>query len=194
LLRAAPLLCLLAAASACAKVQAKTPAPLPPPPPLETPAPDPRLIIPVPVEPDVPPPAPAAATAPAPTRRDPSTAKPPPPAPPTTPPPASPPEPPPVLQATPSMSQVETEARNLLASANHLMNRVQVWTLDDQGMANWKHVRNLIAAANRALDSKSFDYARQVAGKAARLAALLVKASPAPSDETPSRDSGLERS
>ena len=73
------------------------------------------------------------------------------------------------------MGQVETEARNLLASANHYMNRVQVWTLDNQGLENWKHARNLMVAAQRAIDSKSFDYAKQVAGKAARLAALLVK-------------------
>ena len=80
-----------------------------------------------------------------------------------------------MLQPTASMGQLETEARNLLASANHNLNRVQVWTLDDQGLANWKHARHLMAEAQRALDIKSFAYAKQVAGKAARLAAQLVK-------------------
>ena len=161
-------------AGACAKVDAKTPAPLPPPP-LVTPAPEPRMIIPVPAEPDEPPPPPATTTsAPAP-RRDTGTAKPPPaPTAPPTPPPAAPPEPQPVLQPTASMGQVETDARNLLASANHNLNRVQVWTLDTQGLANWRHARNLVALASRMLELKSYDYAKQVAGKAARLAALLI--------------------
>lgn len=171
------LLLLAVAAGACAKPQARTLAPLPPPP-LETPAPEPRLIIPVPAEPEDVPPPPTTAAAPAP-KRDPSTAKPPPATPPPTPPPASPPpDPQPVLQPTPNMGQLETEARNLLASANHNLTRVQVWTLGDQGIANWKYVRYLIAAAQRALDLKSFDYAKQVAGKAARLAAQLVKTRP----------------
>jgi outer membrane biosynthesis protein TonB len=163
---------LAAAAGACAKAQAKTPVP-PPPPPLETPAPEPRLIIPISVEPEELPPPPATTTAPAPRRE---TASKPPPAPtsPPTPPPSAPPEPQPVLQPTASISQVETDARNLLASANHNLNRVQVWTLDTNGIANWKHARYLVAAAQRALDLKSYDYAKQVAGKAARLAALLV--------------------
>jgi hypothetical protein len=76
------------------------------------------------------------------------------------------------------MSQVETEARNLLASANHNLGRVQVWTLDEHGRANWKHARYLVQAAQRALELKSFDFAKQVAGKAARLAALLIPGQP----------------
>ena len=168
---------LAAASGACARVQAKTVA-LVPPPPLHTPAPEPRMVIPVDVQPEEPPPPPATTTtAPAP-RRD-TTSKPPPaPTPPPTPPPAAPPEPQPVLQPTASISQVETEARNLLASANHNLNRVQVWTLDDQGRANWRHARNLVGAAQRALDLKFYDLAKQVAGKAARLAALLVPGKP----------------
>jgi hypothetical protein len=168
---------LAAASGACAKVQARTPAAVPPPP-LHTPTPEPRMVIPVGVDPEEPPPAPATTTtAPAP-RRD-STAKPPPvPTAPPSPPPAAPPEPQPVLQPSANISQVETDARNLLASANHNLNRVQVWTLDDQGMANWKLARGLVAAAQRALDLKSYVYAKQVADKAARLAALLVPGEP----------------
>jgi outer membrane biosynthesis protein TonB len=132
------------------------------------------MVIPVDVQPEEPPPPPpTTTTAPAP-RRDTTTKPPPAPTAPPTPPPAAPPEPQPVLQPTASVSQVEKDARNLLASANHNLTRVQLWTLDDQGRTNWKHARSLVAVAQRALDLKSYDYAKQVAGKAARLAALLV--------------------
>lgn len=172
------------AAGGCAKLHARTIGPA-----LETPAPPPRviptarepiegqpLVAPTPVgEVQAQPPAgikpPDAAPA---TSPGPATSPPAPPAVAERPAPASP-EPPPSLQTTANPTAAEQRTRASLASAQRDLARIDVRTLSADAKAQYDIARRFVAQANDALGDKNFEFAQQLADKAATLAALLQR-------------------
>jgi len=159
--------------AACGPVQAKTPAPDPP---LETPAPPHRVVVPVTLtipEADPAPIRPVTAAPTAPPIRPPDRPMPPP----ASPPPAPPADPvqPPALQTTANPNEVEGRTRTLLVRANSDLARVDMKQLSRDAREQYDQARRFIRLAEDALKDKNVTYAKELAEKAAALAALLVK-------------------
>ncbi len=109
-------------------------------------------------------------------------ATPPPTPPPTAPPvaaerPAAPaaPEPPPTLQTTVNPEAAELRTRTALANATRDLGRIDIRTLSADGKAQYDIARRFVAQATDALNAKNFEFAQQLADKAATLAALLQR-------------------
>lgn len=168
---------------ACAHARAAGPA-------LETPVPPPRVIPkasppiesqPIVASPPVGEVQPAAPT----TINPPDTAAPLPPIPP----PATPPppvaterpaqpaaaEPPPTLQTTADPTAAENRTRASLQAATRDLMRIDVRTLSADAKAQYDIARRYVEQANDALNEKKFEFAQQLADKAATLAALLQR-------------------
>ena len=170
---------LFAGVAACSKVQAHTPDASPP---LATPDPPLRVVMPPPPfeePPATPPDAPPASTQPA-RRAEPPTTRPvsgtttaPPPA--TVPPPA--PEPTP-LQTTPNAANQEKQIVARLDAARRDLGKVDARTLSPDARAQYDWALQLAKNADAALKAKNYNYAEQLADKAARLASLLLKRAP----------------
>ncbi len=170
-------------AGACAKVHARTIGP-----PLDAPAPPPRVVPsalppiesqPIVASPPVgdvpaPPPSdriPARPAAPRAERPEPVPA----PAP-TTPPRPVPDAPePPTLQTTANPAAAEQRTRASLANATRDLGRIDVRTLSSDAKAQFDIARRFVTQAGDALNAKNFEFAQQLADKAATLAALLQK-------------------
>ena len=170
---------------ACARLHARTAGPA-----LETPVPPARVIPkasppiesqPIVASPPVGEVQPAAPT----TINPPDAATPPPPAPAptTTPPPvaterpAQPAaaEPPPTLQTTADPTVAEQHTRAALQAATRDLGRIDVRQLSADGRAQYDIARRYVEQANDALTAKNFEFAQQLADKAATLAALLQR-------------------
>ena len=165
----------LLSAGGCARLHARTVGP-----PLDTPAPPPR-VIPIASQPIVAPPvgevqapAPAAITPPGTPATPPAVPSPAPPVA-TERPAGQSPEPPPTLQTTANSSAAEQRTRAALASATRDLKRIDVRTLGPDARAQYNIARRFIAQATDALNGKNFEFAEQLADKAATLAALLQK-------------------
>jgi len=167
--------------SGCARLHTRAIAP-----PLETPAPPPRVVPtarePIESQPIVAPPvgevqAPTPAAIPpqeTPAPAPPPSAPAPPPAVATERPAPTTAEPPPTLQ-TRNPSVAEQRTRVSLANATRDLGRINVRTLSVDAKAQYDIARRFIAQANDALNEKNFEFAQQLADKAATLAALLQK-------------------
>jgi hypothetical protein len=167
---AAPLT--LVSAAGCAGLHARTVGP-----PLETPAPPPRAI-PIASQPIVAPPVgEVQATAPAAIKPQDTPATAPAPAPSPAPPVASerPPEPPRTLETSANSGAAEQRTRAALARATRDLRRIDVRSLSTDAKAQYDIARRFIAQATDALNAKNFEFAEQLADKAATLAALLQK-------------------
>ena len=176
----------LLSAVGCAQLHARTVGP-----PLETPAPPPRAtpiasqpIVASPPVGQVQAPAPAAINpqetpAPAPVAVKPPDA--PAPAPAAPPPvatdrPAAPnPETLPTLQTTTNPGAAEQRTRAALASATRDLGRIDARSLSADAKVQYDIARRFVAQATDALNAKNFEFAEQLADKAATLAALLQK-------------------
>ena len=164
----------LLSTAGCARLHARTVGP-----PLDTPAPPPRAI-PIASQPIVAPPV-GEVQAPPPTVIKPQDAPATPPAPSPAPPVASErpagqnPEPPPTLQTTANSSAAEQRTRAALANATRDLRRIDVRSLSPDARAQYNIARRFIAQATDALNGKNFEFAEQLADKAATLAALLQK-------------------
>jgi hypothetical protein len=160
---------------ACGRMQARTPPPVA----MLVPPSPPRVAIPVSLpEPPVIEPEPAAPAAPPaePTRPRPDTAPPrtvEKPAPPPT--PAAPETPAPVLQTTTNVGAIEQRASWLLAQAEKNLERVNRGQLAVQARAQFDRAMSFVRNARDAMQRKNFNYAEQLALRAARLAQELVK-------------------
>jgi hypothetical protein len=183
---AAAILILPVWTGACARLHARTAGPA-----LETPVPPARVIPkaspPIESQPIVasPPVGEVQPAAPATTINPPDAAAPPPPAPApaTTPPPVAterpaPPaaaEPPPTLQTTANPTAAEQHTRTALAAATRDLGRIDVRTLSADAKAQYDIARRYVEQAYDALNEKKFEFAEQLADKAATLAALLQR-------------------
>jgi hypothetical protein len=169
-------------ASGCAHARAKVPTDLPP---LAVPPPPPRLVepadnaapepMPLPEEPARH--APPAGTAP-PRREGPRAEKsePPKPEPPAE--PAKPPDdatPPTILQTTPTVAEgeVERSIRAVLNRASGDLSHIDYRTLNADARTQYDTAKRFIAQSEKALDSKNLVFAKNLADKAAALAAQL---------------------
>jgi len=170
------------AAAGCTKLHARTIGPA-----LETPAPPPRVvpsakepiegqpIVAAPVG-EVQQPTPAAIKGPEPAPQPAPAPAAPAPAPPVAAErPAPAPEPPPTLQTTANPSAVEQRTRAALANATRDLGRINARSLGPDARAQYDIARRYVAQANAALDAKNFEFAQQLADKAATLAALLQR-------------------
>ena len=170
---------------ACARLHARTAGPV-----LETPVPPARVIPkasppiesqPIVASPPVGEVQPAEPT----TINPPDNATPPPPVPvpaPTPPPvaterPAQPAaaEPPPTLQTTADPTAAEQRTRASLQAATRDLGRIDVRTLSADAKAQYDIARRYVEQATDALNEKKFEFAQQLADKAATLAALLQR-------------------
>jgi hypothetical protein len=176
------------ASAGCARLFARSAGPA-----LETPAPPPRVIpaarVPIESQPIVAPapvgevqtPAPAAITPPG---APPATSPQGPAAPATSPagPPAvaerpapQTPEPLPSLQSTTNPTAAEQRTRAALVNAQRDLARIDVRTLSADAKAQYDIARRFVSQANDALTARNFEFAQQLADKAATLAALLQR-------------------
>lgn len=157
-------------AAGCAKLHARTIGPG-----LDTPAPPPRIIPvasqPIDSQPIVASPPVGEVETPTPA----VIAPPPAPAPPPVAerPPAPAPERPPALQTTADPVAAEQRTRAALASATRDLGRIDVRALSTDAKAQYDIARRFVAQATDALNAKNFEFAQQLADKAATLAALL---------------------
>jgi hypothetical protein len=175
------------AATGCTHASAKT---TPETPALDMPAPPPRDVEPAEAE-TPPPPVPAPTPAPVdPSRGTPARPRPPaaqpstPPAPQQpAPPPAAPPapqpshaEPPAVLQAAPATAEGETERgiRAVLVRANTDLSRVDYRTLNADARTQYDTAKRFARQADDAMRAKNLVFAKNMADKAAALAAQLA--------------------
>jgi len=167
-------------AAGCARLHARTIGP-----PLETPAAPPRVIAdrqPIDSQPIVTSPPVGAVRTPAPA---PAAIRPPdatPPAPSPGPPPvaaerspAPAPEPPPSLQTTADPAAAEQRTRAALASATRDLGRIDLRGLSADAKAQYDIARRFVTQATSALTARNFEFAEQLANKAATLAALLQR-------------------
>jgi hypothetical protein len=179
------------AASGCSRATAKT---SPDNPPLDTPAPPPRDVEPIDTETPAPVPlpqeparnAPRMRPAPAPqqpreNRTEPK-AEPPKPEPPPPPPAVEPPKPeeaprpPTTLQTMPTTAEgeVERSIHATLQRANADLNRVDYRTLNADARNQYDTAKSIIRQANEAIRAKNLLFAKNLADKAAALAAQLA--------------------
>jgi outer membrane biosynthesis protein TonB len=86
----------------------------------------------------------------------------------------APAEPPPTLQTT-NPSVAEQRTRVSLASATRDLGRIDTRRLSTDAKAQYDIARRFIAQATDALNEKNFEFAQQLADKAATLAALLQR-------------------
>ena len=84
-------------------------------------------------------------------------------------------EPPPTLQTTTNPEAAEQRTRTSLANATRDLGRIDVGRLSADGKAQYDIARRFVAQATEALNSKNFEFAQQLADKAATLAALLQR-------------------
>ena len=110
--------------------------------------------------PATPPPAPPAAAPPVATERPPT-------------PPS--PEPPPTLQTTANQDVAEQRTRTALANATRDLGRIDVRSSARTPKAQYQIARRFVAQATDALNAKNFEFAQQLADKAATLAVLLQR-------------------
>ncbi len=170
------------ATSGCARLHGRAVGPA-----LETPAPPPRVVPaakePIEGQPIVAPSPVGEVQAPTPPAIKPPQETPPPapaaptPAPPVAAekPPAQPSEPPPTLQTTANPTVVEQRTRAALANATRDLGRIDLRSLSSDARAQYDIARRYVAQANDALNAKNFEFAQQLADKAATLAALLQR-------------------
>jgi len=90
-------------------------------------------------------------------------------------PPAPAPEPPLALQTTADPAAAEQRTRVALASATRDLGRIDVRALSADAKAQYDIARRFVTQATDALNAKNFEFARQLADKAATLAALLQR-------------------
>jgi outer membrane biosynthesis protein TonB len=169
--------------SGCVRAHAKTVTETPP---LDAPAPPPRAI--EPLEADAAPPKaeePTPAAVPARPRPTPARTEPPPPDKPE-PPPAEPPKvaeeppkpavPPTTLQMTPAAAEsvVERAIRGTLARATSDLNRVDYRVLDVDARTQYDTAKRFIQQSDEAIRAKNLVFAKNLADKAATLAAQLA--------------------
>jgi hypothetical protein len=176
----APVLAMLltaAGAAGCATAHARTIGPA-----LDAPAPPPRIVPvatppidsqPIVASPPVsevqtPPPA-AIATRPSPSPSSPQT----PPAPPAAAAERPPAPPPPTLLTTTDPGAAEQRTRASLANATRDLGRIDVRTLSADARAQYDIAQRFVAQATDALKAKNYEFAQQLADKAATLATLL---------------------
>jgi hypothetical protein len=175
-----------ASTAGCAKLHARAIGPA-----LETPAPPPRAIAgqkaPIEGQPlvasqpvgEVEAPTPAAIkpqdTPAAPVPAPPPAVAPPPVAAAERPTPPAPEAPPPTLQTTANQTAAEQRTRTSLANATRDLGRIDVRSLSADAKAQYDIARRFVAQASDALGSKNFEFAQQLADKAATLAALLQR-------------------
>ena len=171
-------------AAGCATLHARTVGPV-----LETPAPPPRVVPsarqPIESQPIVASPpvgevqtSPPAAIKPPDNTPPPAAVPAPAPAPPVAserPPAQAPAEPPPTLQTTANPVAAEQRTRAALANATRDLGRIDVRTLSTDAKTQYDIARRFIAQARQALSANNFEFAQQLADKAATLAALLQK-------------------
>jgi hypothetical protein len=169
---------------ACARLHARTAGPA-----LETPVPPPRVIPkaspPIESQPIVASPPVGEVQPAAPTTINPPDTAPPPPVPqPTVAPPpvaterpAQPAaaEPPPTLQTSANPTAAENHTRTVLQAATRDLDRIDVRTLSADAKAQYDIARRYVEQAGDALNEKKFEFAQQLADKAATLAALLQR-------------------
>lgn len=172
----------LVSTGGCAHLHARTVGPA-----LETPAPPPRVVPsarqPIESQPIVASPPVGEVEAPTPAVIKPQETAPATPAPPPAPAPpiaaerpATPPaEPPPTLQTTANPTIAEQRTRASIANATRDLGRIDVRALSADAKAQYDIARRFIALANDALNAKNFEFAQQLADKAATLAALLQR-------------------
>jgi len=84
-------------------------------------------------------------------------------------------EPPPTLQTTANPEAAEQRIVNALANARRDLSRINVQALSADGKAQYDIARRFVAQATEALNAKNFEFAQQLADKAATLAALLQR-------------------
>ena len=165
-------------ANACARLHAKAIGPA-----LEAPAPPPRVVPeavqPIASQPIVAPPVGEVQAATPPPERIPAvTSKAPdapPPAPPAVVPPPAAPAPAPTLQTTVNSAAGEQRTRTALANATRDLGRIDIRTLGVDARAQYDIARRFVAQATDALTAKNYEFAEQLADKAATLAALLQR-------------------
>src|SRR5690349_14065949 len=80
-------------------------------------------------------------------------------------------EPPPTLQTTTNPEAAEQRTRTSLANATRDLGRIDVGRLSADGKAQYDIARRFVAQATEALNAKNFEFAQQLADKAATLAA-----------------------
>jgi hypothetical protein len=85
------------------------------------------------------------------------------------------PEPPPSLQTTTNPSAAEQRTRAALANAQRDLGRIDVRSLSADARAQYDIARRFVSQANAALNDRNFEFAQQLADKAATLAALLQR-------------------
>jgi hypothetical protein len=88
-------------------------------------------------------------------------------------PPAPAPDLPPPLQTTANPVAAEQHTRASLASATRDLGRIDVRALSADAKAQYDIARGFVAQATNALNAKNYEFAQQLADKAATLAALL---------------------
>jgi len=85
------------------------------------------------------------------------------------------PEPPPTLQSTTNPTAAEQRTRAALVNAQRDLARIDVRTLSADARAQYEIARRFVSQANAALNERNFEFAQQLADKAATLAALLQR-------------------
>jgi hypothetical protein len=177
------LMLLVGLTTGCARARAKT---MPTLPPLEMPAPPPRIVLPMQAEVEPQEPSPVTEeprrAQPAPARPRPATpaatsnvAEPPPaPVPPSTQ-PAAPPAPGTVLQTTPASEQGEVERaiRATMTRAMAELNRIDYRVLNTDARSQYDTAKRFVQQAEDAIRMKNLPFAKNLADKAAALAAQL---------------------
>jgi hypothetical protein len=181
MVRTLAVVALAALVSACGATHAAVPIERPA---LEVPPAPPRLVEPVPLPPppgpervpDLPPPSPAgAATKPKPapttTKPDPKTEAPPPDPPP---PPAAQPSVPPLRTPdSPGAAEATRRIREITQRAEALLKAIDVQTLNRARREQYLNAQLLISQAEAAIKAANFEFARNLAEKAERLAREL---------------------
>ena len=177
------LMLLVGLTTSCARARAKT---LPTLPPLEMPAPPPRIVLPMQAEVEPQEPSPVTEeprrAQPAPARPRPaapaattSTAEPPAPPVPASTQPSSPPVPSTVLQTTPASAEGEV-ARAIRATMTRAMaelNRIDYRVLNTDARSQYDTAKRFVQQAEEAIRMKNLPFAKNLADKAAALAAQL---------------------
>jgi len=166
----------------CVRARAKT---LPPLPPLDMPAPPPRIVLPMQAEVEPQEPSPVTEeprrAQPAPARPRPAAPAassaaetPPPPVPPSTQ-PSVPPAPSTVLQTTPASEQGEVERaiRATMTRAMAELNRIDYRVLNTDARSQYDTAKRFVQQAEDAIRMKNLPFAKNLADKAAALAAQL---------------------
>jgi hypothetical protein len=87
----------------------------------------------------------------------------------------TPPDPTPVLQTTPNTAELEKRILQKLDAARRDLDKLNPVTLSKDARAQYDWARQLARQADEALKVRNYNYADQLADKAARLASLLVK-------------------